>query len=137
MLVAEAHPGRPVEVRGATRSPPGRRLRTLEGTLDEVLAQAGTTEDDYLRVRLRETPRVGLAEDVRECFADCVDVQVLRPGPPGRRDRPGSDGAAGAGIDGHRGEPAALFRQYLATTRGEVDEALAGLFAELLEECAP
>ena len=32
---------------------------------------------------------------------------------------------------------AALFRQYLAATRGEVDEALAGLFAELVEECAP
>ena len=52
---------------------------------------------------------------MRECFADCVDVQVLRPGPPA----------------------AALFRQYLVATRGEVDEALAGLFAELVEECAP
>ena len=135
VLVAEAHPGRPVELREHLLSA-GRRLRTLEGTLEEVLAQAGTTGDDYLRVRLREAPRVGLAEAVRECFADCVDVQVLRPGPPGAA-ADGSDGATGAGVDGHRGEPAALFRQYLAATRGEVDEALAGLFAELVEECAP
>jgi len=136
VLVAEAHPGRPVELREHPLTA-GRRLRTLEGTLEEVLAQAGSTGDDYLRVRLREAPRVGLAEAVRERFADCVDVQVLRPGPPGAATAHGSDSGAGAGVDGHRGEPAALFRQYLAATRGEVDEALAGLFAELVEECAP
>jgi exonuclease SbcD len=135
VLVAEAHPGRPVELHEHLLTA-GRRLRTLEGTLEEVLAQAGTTGDDYLRVRLREAPRVGLAEAVRECFADCVDVQVLRPDPPGAA-AGRADGATGAGVDGHRGEPAALFRRYLAATRGEVDEALAGLFAELVEECAP
>jgi DNA repair protein SbcD/Mre11 len=133
VLVAEAHPGRPVEIREHPLTA-GRRLRTVEGTLEEVLARAGTTGDDYLRVRLREAPRVGLAEAVRERFPDCVDVQVLRPGPPPSTS---ADGAAGAGVEGHRGEPAALFRQYLAATRGEVDEALAGLFGELVEECAP
>ena len=80
---------------------------------------------------------MGLAEAVRESFAECVDVQVLRPGPPVAAPPDGSDGAAGAGVDGHRGEPSALFRQYLAATRGEVDEALAGLFTVLVEECAP
>jgi len=133
VLVAEAHPGRPVEL-GEHPLTAGRRLRTLEGSLEEVLAQAGSTGDDYLRVRLREAPRVGLAEAVRERFPDCVDVQVIRSGSPGPTS---ADRAAGAGGDGHRGEPAALFRQYLAETRGEVDEALAGLFAELVEECAP
>jgi len=78
-----------------------------------------------------------LPEAVRERFTDCVDVQVLRPESPGAATTDGSGGATGAGADGHRGEPSALFRQYLAATRGEVDEALAGLFAELVEECAP
>ena len=136
VLVAEAHPGRPVELQEHLLTA-GRRLRTLEGTLEEVLAQAGTTGDDYLRVRLREAPRVGLAEAVRERFTDCVDVQVLRPESPGAATADGSGGATGAGADGHRGEPSALFRRYLAATRGEVDEALAGLFSELVEECAP
>jgi len=136
VLLAEAHPGRPVEVREHPLTA-GRRLRTLDGTLDEVLDRAGTTGDDFLRVRLREAPRVGLAEAVREAFPDCVDVQVLRPSVAGlgeaARDGPG---AADDG-PGPAAGPAARFRQYLAATRGEVDEALASLFDELVEECAP
>ena len=136
VLVAEAHPGRPVELREHLLTA-GRRLRTLEGTLEEVLAQAG-----HHRGRLPPRPPAGSAPGgAGRGRAGVLRRLCRRPGAParpaGRRGRRGSDGATGAGIDGHRGEPAALFRQYLAATRGEVDEALAGLFAELVEECAP
>ena len=136
VLVAEAHPGRPVELREHLLTA-GRRLRTLEGTLEEVLAQAGTTGDDYLRVRLREAPRVGLAEAVRECFADCVDVQVLRPGPPGAAPptaptvRPAPESTATVAnprrCSGSTWRP----RGARSTRRWPA------LFAELVEECAP
>jgi exonuclease SbcD len=131
VLLAEAHPGRPVEVR-EHQLVVGRRLRTLDGPLDEVLALAGTTGDDFLRVRLRESPRVGLADAVRAAFPECVDVQVLRPPPAGRdavRDVDG--GGAGPSV-----APGARFRQYLTATRGAVDEPLASLFDELVEECS-
>ncbi len=103
-------------------------MRTLDGSLAEVLAQAGTTGDDYLRVRLREVPRVGLAEEVREGLPHCVDVQVIRPDadPTARPEGPAVD-RVGLG-------PTALFRQYLVETRGGVDEALLALFGQLLDE---
>jgi DNA repair protein SbcD/Mre11 len=131
VLLAEARPGRPVEVREQPLVA-GRRLRTLEGPLDEVLALAGTTGADFLRVRLHEPPRVGLAEAVREAFPECVDVQVVRAsqGEPEAVRQVDVDSASAVA------EPAARFRQYLTATRGAVDEALASLFDELVEECS-
>ena len=129
VLLLEARPGRPVEVDERPLAS-GRRLRTLDGTLADVLAHAGTTGDEFLRIRLRESPRVGLAEDVRDAFPECVDVQVIRPE---------ADPDAGAATDPSPSErtglePAALFADYLAQTRGSVDEALLALFTELVEE---
>ena len=107
--------------RGAPR-PPGRGARSDRCTARPPSADAGRHPGrgagpggDHrrrlLRVRLRETPRVGLAEEVRECFPDCVDVQVLRPEPARRR---GRAGRRATGPDRRqRDEPAALFRQYL------------------------
>ena len=68
--------------------------------------------------------------DVRDAFPECVDVQVIRPE---------ADPGAGASIDPAPSdrtglEPAALFADYLAQTRGSVDEALLALFMELVEE---
>jgi exonuclease SbcD len=126
VLVVEAAPGRPVEVREHALQA-GRRLRDLEGTLPEVLAHAGATADDFLRVRLHEVPRVGLADEVREAFPECVDVQILRPDGGGA----GPDRAAD---DRRTGDPAALYRAYLQDTRGGADEAVVALFQELLEE---
>ena len=103
----------------------GRRLRTLEGDLAVVLAQAGSTGDDFLRVRLHETPRVGLADEVREAFPECVDVQLIRAENSGD----GGDSSA-AGPRGR--EPIELFQTYLTETKGAADEAVLDLFRELL-----
>jgi len=127
VMILEAHPRRPVEAQERLLTS-GRRLRTLDGSLDDVLAQAGATGDDYLRVRLREVPRVGLAEEVREGLPHCVDVQVVRPDADATA-HPTASAADRAGLG-----PTALFRQYLVETRGGVDEALLALFGELLEE---
>jgi exonuclease SbcD len=133
VLLIEAHPGRPVEVEERVlRS--GRRLRTLDGPLDTVLAQAGTTGDDFLRVRLREAPRVGLAEQVREALPDCVDVQIVRPEALPVLGRPSSSDRGP--LDRTTLDPSALFRQYLNETRGTVDDELVALFSELVEEQA-
>jgi len=133
VLLIEAHPRRPVEVEERVLHS-GRRLCTMDGPLDAVLAQAGTTGDDFLRIRLRETPRVGLAEQVREAFPDCVDVQVLRPETAPVAGRPAS--SERDAIDRTTLDPSVLFRQYLTETRGAVDDELLALFTELVEEQA-
>ncbi len=124
VLLVEAHPGAPATV-VEHRLTSGRRLRNLAGSLAELTALAGTTGDDHLRITVREPPRVGLADEVRERFPHCVDVRIERP--------EGSEpGAPPIATRAGRG-PAELFGSYLSE-QGSADPALVELFGELLEE---
>jgi exonuclease SbcD len=124
VIVVDAVAGRPATITDVPVAG-GRRLRTVRGTLADLRGLLGATvgDDDHLRVIVREPFRVGLADDVRELFANCVDVIVERPDA-------GSD-------DGRRPEragrtPHELFDQYL-TEQGVDDRRLVTLFDELLE----
>lgn len=120
VLVIDAAPGRPAEVRAVPLTQ-GRRLRTLEGDLAALGALAGTTGDDHLRIRVDEPARPGLADDVRSLFPDAVEITVVRPEVE-RRERADRSGKS----------PLELFDAYLAE-RDEVDRDLSALFAELLD----
>lgn len=128
VMVVEARPGEPADVRPVElRS--GHRLCTIRGTFAELEPFAGAPGDDYLKVIVREPPRVGLADDVRQLFPRAVDVVIERP-----------DGPAGVDGSAHRAErhgrsPAELFADYLQE-QGVDDPALRNLFAELLDEVA-
>ncbi|CAN5674606.1 exonuclease SbcCD subunit D [soil metagenome] len=124
VVVVEAHPGAPAKITDVPLSA-GRRLRTLVGTPAELDALAGTTGDDHLRLKVRTTPLVGLADRLRERFPHCVDVIVERPDDddPAVAERPSRRGMV----------PGELFAQYLADAEGEADPTLVELFAELLE----
>jgi exonuclease SbcD len=111
---------RPVPLTG------GRPLRTLRGTLDQVLALGRDSGDAYLRVILAQQARAGLAEQVREELPNALDVRIddeFRPRPnrpagqPRRLDR----------------SPTDLFADFLAE-QNVADTRVAGLFAELLDE---
>lgn len=120
VLVIDAAPGRPAEVRAVPLTQ-GRRLRTLEGDLAALGALAGTTGDDHLRIRVDEPARPGLADDVRSLFPDAVEITVVRPEVE-RRERADRSGKS----------PLELFDAYLAE-RDEADRDLSALFAELLD----
>jgi exonuclease SbcD len=121
--VVEALPGKPatVETVPLTR---GRRLRTVRGTVEQVVALADESRDDYLRVDVDAPPTAGLADEIRKALPNAVDVRLTRTrdesAPRERRVSP--DRA-----------PQEMFAEYLAH-RGEDDERLRKLFAELLEE---
>ena len=125
VILIDAVPGRPATI---TDVPVigGRRLRTVRGTLAELRGLVGVTvgEDDHVRVIVREPFRVGLADDVRDLFPNCVDVMVERPdlGVDERR-RPERAGRT----------PRELFGQYLEE-QGVEDPRLPALFDELLEQ---
>jgi exonuclease SbcD len=128
VMVVEAHPGAPAEVHPVElRS--GRRLRTIRGTFAELEPLAGSTEDDYLKIIVREAPRVGLADDVRQLFPEAVDVVIERPDGPA-----GVDGRVRR-VERHGRKPTELFADYLGE-QGIDDPALLGLFADVLEEVA-
>ena len=125
-LVVTAAPGiradaRPMPVTG------GRRLRTLRGTLDEVIAEGEQAGDAYLRVVLAEPGRAGLGDLVREKLPNALEVMLddeHRPRPGTRSgDKPSRAG---------RG-PLQLFSDYLGEQNIE-DRRIPGMFADLLDE---
>jgi exonuclease SbcD len=155
--VVDVRPGTPAVVTAVPLAA-GCRLRTLRGTLDDVLAAAsalpgqgggrdgdgigdgdgmtgGAADDDpdrtvawpdHLRIVLDESPRAGLADEVRTRLPRAVEV-VLAP-------RDGDDPAARtADPDRLARQPRDLLAQYL-TEHDVVDERVAALFDELVDE---
>jgi DNA repair protein SbcD/Mre11 len=133
--LVDVRPGLPADVRAVPlRS--GRRLRTIRGTLVDVLAAAAATVDggpdagddtrrDHLRIVLDEPARAGLADEVRERVPDAVEV-VLAPREEDQRRRV-------ADPDRLRRTPHDLLAEYLAD-RDVADDRLLALFDDLVEE---
>jgi exonuclease SbcD len=145
--VVDVRPGLPAEVRAvALRS--GRRLRTIRGTLVDVLAAAaagassaagdgrtgapsadsgegGDGPRDHLRIVLDEPARAGLADEVRARVPDAVEV-VLAP-------REDDEGRRVADPDRLRRTPHDLLAEYLAD-RDVRDDRLLTLFDDLVDE---
>jgi exonuclease SbcD len=115
---ADAHP---VPITG------GRRLRTLRGTLDQVVADGEQEPEAWLRVILAEPARAGLGDLVRDKLPNTLEVKLAdeyRPKPRGTgKDRPSRIGR----------NPAELFADYLREQNVD-DPRLEAMFAELLDE---
>jgi exonuclease SbcD len=85
VVVLDARPQRPPEIELVPVTA-GRRLRTVEGTLDDLQRLAEERSDDYLRVRVKaEAPTPGLADRVKELLPNALDVTVDYPRDPGGR----------------------------------------------------
>ncbi len=121
VAVVEIEPGTPAAVRDVTlRS--GRRLRTLRGTMADLEAVRGTTDDDHLRIVVTDVVRAGLAEEIREWFPHAVDVHVERP------DVERSSAPAGPDLR----TPGERFRAFLDES-GVDDDRLGPAFDDLLD----
>jgi len=120
-LLVKTEAGRPASVEELPlRS--GRRLLELVGTLDQVLSRADEVGDAYVRVVLRESARVGLADEVRAVISDAVEVVLESPA------------AFKRGVETRQSlDPVDAFSRYLADCDA-ADPAVQALFAELLDE---
>ncbi len=123
VLVIDAVPGLPATVRSVPLIG-GRRLIQLEGTAEQIMASAGEVGDAFVKVVLDETPRAGLADELRQVLPGVVDLVIRRPEKqqgrapvPVRLGRPPSD----------------LFSEYLEA-KAIADPSLVALFSELLGE---
>lgn len=123
--VVDARPGTPASVRQvALRG--GRRLRTLQGSVDALVVEAAGHPDDHLRLVVDSAPKPGLADELRERVPNAVEVLLAAR----EVATVTNEGATPARLGR---SPHELFGEYLAE-RGESDRALTELFAELLEE---
>ncbi len=126
VLLVEAAPGLPASIR---RLPieSGAQLRTLTGTVAELraIAESEDLAGAWLRVRVTEPSRAGLADDVRTLLGPgVVEVRVERSTDPG--DAPPRAARAGR-------TPHDLFRSFLEEQEID-DDRLTALFARLLDE---
>jgi exonuclease SbcD len=117
-------------IRAHVRSVPvtgGRPLRTLRGTLDEVMSAGEQADDAYLRVILAEPARAGLGDLVRDKLPNTLEVQLDEA----HRPRPRSRGGAQPSRAGR--SPRELFSDYLMEQNIE-DPRIPAMFTELLDE---
>lgn len=125
VLIADVEPGLPARVQPVPLAA-GRRLRTVGGTVDQLVAIAGDVGEDFLRVFVAEPARIGLADDVRVLFPNAVDVVV-------RREDAVAGGEDAWTPDQARHSPAQLFAEYLSD-RNVDDPQVEKLFRDLLED---
>jgi exonuclease SbcD len=124
VTLVDAAPGAPSSTREVELQS-GRRLRTIEGPLEQLRELADTTGDDWLRVKVHEQVSAGLGDQVREWFPDAVDVQIVRP----EQD----DEAQQVRASRTGQSPTELFATYLREQDVD-DERVEQLFGQLLEE---
>lgn len=123
VTIVEAAPRTPSKIEQVTLTS-GRTLRTIEGTLEQLAAQADSVGDEWLRVRVKEPARTELGNEVRELFPNAVKVIIAASEEPSQ---PTTDR-----LQGTR-EPHELFTEYLEE-RGVEDPNLVSLFKELHDE---
>ncbi len=122
VLVVEAEPGAPARVRTQPLTA-GRPLRTISGSMGELRARQGDGAGAWLRVRVDEPARAGLADEVRELFPTAVEVAV----------RPAEAEGGGQRAPRLGRSPEELFAEYLAEHDVDDDRLLA-LFRELHDD---
>jgi exonuclease SbcD len=101
----------------------GRRLRTVSGTVAELVARADEFGDDYLRVYVKEPTSAGLRETITDALPNALEVRIdpefavtVNPARPtvNHADR----------------SPGELFAEYCAS-KGVADDRVQALFAQL------
>jgi DNA repair protein SbcD/Mre11 len=121
-LIVTATPGSRAHVR-AVPVTGGRALRTLRGTLDQVIAEGELAGDAYLRVVLTQQASAGIGDLIRDKLPNVLDVQLAEEFRPRRS-------AVGGRLDR---SPMELFNDFLKEQQIS-DDRLPAMFAELLEE---
>ena len=125
VVLVETKPGLPATIEPVPVQA-GEQLRTLSGTFAELQAMAAAEDlsEMWLRVRVTEPARAGLADDIRALLGDrVVEVRVERSDEVEQQPRAQRRGRS----------PHDLFAAYL-DEQNIADDRLVALFARLLDE---
>jgi exonuclease SbcD len=122
VLVFDAKPGVPVATPQTIPLKSGRRMMTVRGTLESLGRRAPEFGNAYLRVYVTDTPRAGLADEVRDLLPNAVEVKV---------DAPATEASALMSRQGM--QPRDLLSTYFDHVNIR-DESALEMFDELVEE---
>ena len=125
VCLVEASPSTPARVTDIPVTA-GRRLRTVHGTVAELVARAEEFGDDYLRVYVREPTSAGLREAITDALPNALEVRidpefaaVVNPARPT--------------VNPNDRSPGELFAEYCVSV-GVVDDRVQSLFGELHDQ---
>ena len=102
------------------------KLRTVQGTVADLLARAGEFGDDLLRVVIAEPSRASLREEILEGLPNAIDIRI---DPEFQKTAAGARTSSDAGLDR---APLDLFTDFLAN-EAIVDPRIPALFSALLD----
>lgn len=125
VCLIEVAPGVPAKVTDLPITS-GRRLRTVTGTVAELIADPDRYGDDLLRVVVTEPGRAGLRDEIVEALPHTLEVRI-------HPDHAATAARAGVAVDRPQRSPAELFSDYCAEN-GVDDPRLNALFDQLLDE---
>lgn len=128
VVIVEAEPGGAARLESVTLTA-GRRLRDVQGNLDELQKLAKGMDDAYLRVTARVVaPLPGLKEQVKELFPNALDVKIDYP-----RETPATPSSKGL----QKLSPERLFSDYCQKRNGALPAPeMVALFRRLHEEAS-
>ena len=75
VVLVETEPGKPAKVTDLPITA-GRRLRTLEGSVEELRVQVDAAGDDWLRVRVKQSTYAGLRDDILEVLPNALEIHI-------------------------------------------------------------
>jgi exonuclease SbcD len=127
-LLVEVSPTTPARVTELPITSAG-RLRTVTGTVDQLVARSASGEfgEDLLRVVVTEASYAGLREVVLEALPNALEVRI---DPAFQKQRRGPKTASEAGLDR---QPSELFAQFLLERGQDGDPRVPALFSALLD----
>jgi exonuclease SbcD len=104
----------------------GRRLRTVSGTVAQLISTADQYGDDYLRVWVNEPTRAGLRDEIADALPNALEIRI-------HPDFATATSGAKVAIDHATRTPGQLFADYCASEDVD-DPRVAGLFGQLHDE---
>jgi exonuclease SbcD len=104
----------------------GRRLRTVSGTVEQLIARAADFGDDYLRVWVNEPTRAGLRDAIADALPNALEIRI-------HPDFSTTTSGTKVSIDHANRTPGQLFADYCASEDVD-DQRVAALFGQLHDQ---